>query len=245
MTMGVLPLDMPLDMRPRQVDRDEPDNPCLRDGQNRGRYIIVLWMALFNLAAVALTIVAFAHGWAQLVFSSDVTGLTYMIAAVFLFGLVLSFTKSWRIARETECVSAHNPCPGTLAGDYIESVRGRSAGSRAISASTLRFMVAARISPILHVAGSLVLLGLIGTVLGFIIALSGVSAESATNLSDTSVMVSRLIAGMSVALYTTLEGAILNIWLSVNYRMLSAGAAGLVNGLVALGECNERSRSSC
>ncbi|MFQ5565235.1 MAG: hypothetical protein ACE5EU_02630, partial [Paracoccaceae bacterium] len=83
-----------------------------------------------------------------------------------------------------------------------------------------------------------------GTVLGFIIALAGVSAESATSLSDTSRMVSRLIAGMSVALYTTLEGAVLNLWLSANYRILSAAAARLVNGLVALGEYNERSRSS-
>lgn len=90
-------------------------------------------------------------------------------------------------------------------------------------------------------ASSLVLLGLIGTVLGFIIALSGVSAQSATNLSETSAMVSRLISGMSVALYTTLEGAILNLWLIANYRMLAAGAAGLINGLVALGEDNERS----
>lgn len=228
MKIDVLPLD------PRTARAGRETSP------GRGRYGTVLWLALFNLAAVALTIVAFTHGWAQLVFVSDVTGLTYIIAAVFLFGLVMSFAKSWNIAGETDCVSAHHPCPGTLAGDYIANVRGRSAGSRAISASTLRFLVASRISPVFHVAGSLVLLGLIGTVLGFIIALSGVSAESATNLSDTSAMVSRLIAGMSVALYTTLEGAVLNLWLIANYRMLSSGAAALVNGLVALGEYNER-----
>lgn len=207
----------------------------------RSGYTTVLWMALFNLAAVALLIVAFVHGWAQMVFGSDITGLTYIIATVFLFGLGMSFVKTWKVACETNCVRAHNPCTGTLAAEYIESIRGRSAGSRAISASTLRFQVGSRISPVFHVASSLVLLGLIGTVLGFIIALSGVSAQSATNLSETSAMVSRLISGMSVALYTTLEGAILNLWLIANYRMLAAGAAGLINGLVALGEDNERS----
>ncbi len=215
------------------------NNPMARP--NKSGYTTVLWMALFNLAAVALVIVAFVHGWAQSIFRSDITGLTYIIAVVFLFGLGLSFTQIWKVACETNCVRAHNPCTGTLAADYIENVRGRSAGSRAISASTLRFQIASRISPVFHVASSLVLLGLIGTVLGFIIALSGISAQSATNLSETSAMVSRLIAGMSVALYTTLEGAILNLWLIANYRMLAAGAAGLINGLVALGECNARS----
>lgn len=233
-----------LDMQPGLPDRDETDECFDAAGPDGQRYITILWMALFNLAAFALVAVAFAHGWAQLVFSSDVTGLTYVIAGVFLLGLALSFAKAWKIACEADCVRTHNPCAGTWADNYLESVARRSAGSRAIAASTLRFLVASRISPVHHIAASLVLLGLIGTVLGFIIALAGVSAESATNLSDTSRMVSRLIAGMSVALYTTLQGAVLNLWLSANYRILSAAAARLVNGLVALGEYNERSRSS-
>ncbi|RMF36311.1 MAG: hypothetical protein D6754_11640 [Alphaproteobacteria bacterium] len=124
---------------------------------------------------------------------------------------------------------------------YLVNVRGRSAGSRAITAATLRVFASSRIASVQHFAGSLVLLGLIGTVLGFIIALSGVSAESATNLADTSAMVSRLIEGMSIALYTTLEGAVLNLWLGVNYRMLVASSARLVNRLVALGESHARS----
>jgi hypothetical protein len=240
MKNNVLPLDAQLDL----FDEDETVERSESAGSDRHRFIAVLWMALFNLAAVALVAVAFVHGWAQLVFSSDVTGLTYVIAGVFLFGLVLSFAKAWKIACETDCVRSRNPCAGTWASTYIESITRRSAGSRAIAASTLRLLVASRISPVHHVAGSLVLLGLIGTVLGFIIALAGVSADSATSLSGTSQMVSRLIAGMSVALYTTLEGAILNLWLTANYRILSAAAARLVNGLVALGECNERSRSA-
>lgn len=210
-------------------------------GEYRYRYMAVLWMALFNLAASALLIAAFVQGWAQLVFRSDFTGLTYVIAGVFLFGVVLSFGKAWKIARETNCALDHNPCAGTWASDYLESVWGRSSGSRAIAASVLRFRVGAKIAAVRHVAASLVLLGLIGTVLGFIIALSGVSAESATSLADTAAMVTQLISGMSIALYTTLEGAVLNLWLTVNYRILATGAARLSTSLVALGEANVRS----
>jgi hypothetical protein len=56
-------------------------------------------------------------------------------------------------------------------------------------------------------------LGLIGTVLGFIIALSGVDPEQAQNLDATKAMVATLIVGMSIALYTTLMGALANLWL--------------------------------
>jgi hypothetical protein len=58
-------------------------------------------------------------------------------------------------------------------------------------------------------------LGLIGTVLGFIIALSGVDPEQAQNLDATKAMVAILIVGMSTALYTTLLGALANLWLRV------------------------------
>jgi biopolymer transport protein ExbB/TolQ len=81
-----------------------------------------------------------------------------------------------------------------------------------------------------------VLLGLIGTVIGFIIALSGVDVELAANVDSVGPMISTLIGGMSVALYTTLVGAIFNIWLMVNYRLLLSGTVNLVTSVVELGE---------
>ena len=53
-------------------------------------------------------------------------------------------------------------------------------------------------------------------------------------------MVTELLAGMSVALYTTLVGAVLHLWLMVNYHLLAGGAARLVVALIGLGEANAR-----
>ena len=91
-----------------------------------------------------------------------------------------------------------------------------------------------------HVANSLVLLGLIGTVIGFIIALSGVDPKAVSDVKAISPMVSTLLSGMSVALYTTLAGSLLNLWLMVNHRLLSAAAARFVSALIERGERNER-----
>ena len=45
-----------------------------------------------------------------------------------------------------------------------------------------------------------------------------------------------LIEGMSIALYTTLVGAILNIWLTINHAVLVTGTANLIGEIVSLGE---------
>src|SRR5690606_5296085 len=98
--------------------------------------------------------------------------------------------------------------------------------------------IAHRIALPRHIANNLVLIGLIGTVLGFIISLGGVDPARAPDPNAISPMVSTLIEGMSVALYTTLVGSILHIWLFVNYHMLAAGALKLATSIIELGEAH-------
>ena len=96
------------------------------------------------------------------------------------------------------------------------------------------------VAVIRHLANGLVFLGLIGTVIGFIIALSGVDPESATEIDSVASMVATLINGMSVALYTTLVGAVLYVWLIVNHRILTSGAVSLIGAIIEQGEARER-----
>ena len=80
----------------------------------------------------------------------------------------------------------------------------------------------------------LVFLGLIGTVIGFIIALSGVDPAAATEVENVAAMISTLINGMSVAMYTTLIGSVLYIWLIINYRILVTGTVDLIATIMEL-----------
>ena len=58
-------------------------------------------------------------------------------------------------------------------------------------------------------ANSLVFLGLVGTVIGFIVALSSVDPGTISIAKAVGPLVANLIQGMSIALYTTLVGAVL------------------------------------
>ena len=71
--------------------------------------------------------------------------------------------------------------------------------------------------------------------IGFILALSGVDPSAVGSADNVAPMVSTLIAGMSVALYTTLVGSVLHLWLMINYRMLATGTMHLYNTVVELG----------
>ena len=49
-------------------------------------------------------------------------------------------------------------------------------------------------------------------------------------------MVATLLHGMAMALYKTLVGSVLNVWLMVNYRLLESGATHVLTRVVEQGE---------
>ena len=66
------------------------------------------------------------------------------------------------------------------------------------------------------ISWSLVTLGLIGTVVGFVIALRGVSPDAAGTVEAIGPMVGGLVSGMGVALHPTLLGAGCGLWVEAN-----------------------------
>ena len=204
-------------------------------------YLMLLRFALVNLIASALLAAAYLHGLVDRVLIADQTNLSVAIFLVFLGGLVICTWKILQASRELNQVKSLDPLTPSAVTRYLARLRGRSGNSRAIFATTLRLRLTQRIAVVRHIAGSLVLLGLIGTVLGFIIALSGVDPQRASDVKAIAPMISTLIAGMSTALYTTLVGAVLNVWLMVDYRLLASGTVKLITALVELGEDDGRS----
>ena len=204
------------------------------------RYQLLLRFGLVNLVAFALLGGAVTQGWIATVLAADTTHLSVAIFAVFVAGLGMSARRVWQTSRELNSARAAELSAGSLAARYVSAVRGRSAGARAIAGGALRAKLASRIAAVRQIAGSLVLLGLVGTVIGFIIALSGVDFTAAGDVAAIGPMVSALIEGMSVALYTTLVGAVLNIWLMVNYNLLARGGVKLHAAIVGRGERDAR-----
>jgi hypothetical protein len=200
------------------------------------RHLLTFRFTLVNLVATALLIAAWFEGWVDHALSGDRTRLVTVIVLVFAAGLVECARRIVETSRELNAVRDPGLLPSRRVREYLAAARGRDPQSRGMLASALKLKLTSRIAPVRHVANSLVFLGLIGTVVGFIIALSGVDPAAASDVDAIGPMVSTLISGMSVALYTTLVGSILNIWLMFNYRLLEGGTVRLFTAVVERGE---------
>jgi hypothetical protein len=206
------------------------------------RYLLLLRFGVVNLVGIALLGAAYLQGWVGQIFAADQTRLTSIIFVIFVMGLGLCAWRIVQTSRELNAAKEFEPFAPkpSRALAYTATMKGRAPESRAISATGLRSKLMNRTMVIRNVANSLVFLGLIGTVIGFIIALSGVKPEMAAEAGSIGPMVSTLIDGMSVALYTTLVGAVLNVWLMVNFRLLVTGTVSLTNAIIELGEQHAR-----
>ena len=204
------------------------------------RYLLLLRFTLLNLFGFGLLGAAYAHGLVSDALAADRTYLSLVIFLVFMAGLGLSAFKVWQTSHELNSVRDFESGADTPAARYLAPMAGGDADSRANLVGALRMKIAHRTAVVRHIANSLVLLGLIGTVVGFIIALGGVDPEHASDVKAIAPMVSTLIQGMSTALYTTLVGAVLNVWLMANHQILAGGTVKLITALVEMAEVHAR-----
>jgi len=204
------------------------------------RYLLIVRFTLFNVVALGFAFIAYMEGLLDGIMEGTIFLMCFLIFLVFLYGLVMCAVKMWRTSVELNDLKTRDPDPDSRAGKYLLELDLKDGESRSIRAQTVRLKLSNRISVVRHTANSLVFLGLVGTVIGFIIALSGVDPKSVSSAEAVAPMVATLIQGMSIALNTTLIGAILYLWLIINHRMLASGTVNLINTIIELGESRVR-----
>lgn len=205
------------------------------------RYLLVFRFVLLNVALVACATAVFLQGWLDDMIASDALHLVKIIGIVFLLGLAYSGEFAVKLSRELNEVKGRGFSLGSRAGTFLRSAAGTDSGGRRILLDALRMKLASRLGTVRYVANTLVLLGLVGTVIGFIMALAGISPGAVADVESIGPMVTSMLEGMSVALYTTLAGALLNIWLMLDYRLLDSGATHFLTALMEEGERHARS----
>ena len=200
------------------------------------KYLLILRYSLINLVGLIFLFVLITQGYVTKAIKADITNMVIVILTLFAVGFVLAAYRTFWLSRELN-YSFFKILPNhSLAKEFMQSSKKLDASSRNNLAASLRIKLSSKINYIKFMANTLVILGLIGTVIGFIIALSGVDGSVSSNPEEVSKMVSTLIKGMSVALYTTLVGSICSVWLNICYQIMSTGANNLLSKIIELGE---------
>jgi hypothetical protein len=155
-------------------------------------------------------------------FRSDETGMSYVIAAVFAAGLVISFlsarklTKEWAVLAQIKKTDAipKSSYSADLAAVFAK-LKGFKDKGETVDAHTAIDTYHAkhnsRLRSVSIMAALVISMGLLGTVVGLIMAISGLgSMVENIGLSRTTMMdaLKTTVSGMGTAFYTTFFGAL-------------------------------------
>lgn len=189
-------------------------------------YLLFLrWLAL-NITGAAILLTFHLQGMVVPVFLADSSYICHVIAVLFVYGMVLCGWRVWKTSKELNHV--RNGDGGKIA-DFAALSRG---ADRESVKEAFEIKLMARIGFVRYISSSLVMLGLLGTVIGFIMVLTQIPANAVGDASQVGKLVSTLTSGMGVALYTTLVGAVTNLWLNANYTILRTGVINLIAAIL-------------
>lgn len=166
--------------------------------------LLIYRFLVFNLLVFSFAGAAVWNGTATPIYATDASRITVLITALFAIGWAGTAYETWRIGRGLNDAKRNGPMAGS---------------------GTDRDKVLAKLAWLDDIANWLVSLGLLGTVIGFWMALpDGTVSMDAKGAQSA---VGGLMVGMRTALGTTILGAILAIWHEVNLRLLNTGVVVL------------------
>ncbi len=171
------------------------------------RNLLVYRFLIVNLLAVLAGIFAADRGWLQPLYANDFTYITSIISVLFITCWATTFRRICHVGYEL---------------NRIKNDGGWHMQPGAINKAW------AKVAWLDDVSGWLVDLGLLGTIIGFSYALSGVNESSLSSARGVSDAIGPLMDGMRVALNTTIAGAIFSTWNKINQRMLRTAMSCMI-----------------
>ncbi len=224
-------------------------------GPSQNPYQVFLhWLLLLGLMLFA-ALLLLDLGVLNTLLAQDVTRITAVTLLVFVVGCGHCGVRCWVLARE--CLAFDHLTPGhkvpqlapltpkcSLGSQYLQGL-GPDQQENALAAEILAERLRGSHQVGWFVTGVLVKLGLLGTVVGFILMLGSVSGLENLDTSDIKELMQQMTSGMGVAMNTTLVGLVCSVLLGMQYLLLDRCADRLVADTVALGQMlNTRSGSS-
>ena len=198
-------------------------------------------LILLGIIVVGVVIAA-EQGLVQLTLTNDRSYISYVILAVYAGATVHWLRVSWNLSRETDALNKYEH--GQESGEATAVSRYfRDAHAVAARGGQLGGLVEAFGDRIHNphatghfIADTLLRLGLLGTIVGFILMLLPVAEITTFEASLMQQLLGRMSQGMAVALYTTLAGLVTSTLLKLQYQILDSAAARLVTRVAELSE---------
>jgi hypothetical protein len=197
--------------------------------------IFIYWIYFISLIFIAFYVLA-SLGFISNIFQADISYISSLITFIVIFylfqcGYYLNKLRDAVYFLDKEINSDSNNIFIMIYRDY-QSTNNISKDNKTSSQEDFKLKLYEFSDNGFFVSDLLLKLGIIGTVIGFIIMLSSLSAIDEMNLSKMNNLLLSMSTGMKVALYTTLTGLIGSILLSIQYNFLESKINVFINKAV-------------
>jgi hypothetical protein len=222
------------------------------------RAALLQWMIFTGLSVFA-AVLLWRYGLIRLMVVSDRTYISSLIVILYIVTSGHCFWRTRAIAREAETAkrcrailsapdgtraldAGARALPAGLVTDHIRNLVTKAAtqGEGRIDQTLLLRSLADRLRGSngfgAFASDTLMKLGLLGTIVGFIIMLAPIAGLDAADKVAMKSSMSLMSDGMAVAMYTTLAGLVVSILVRIQYYMLDAATQRVFSDAVMLTE---------
>jgi biopolymer transport protein ExbB/TolQ len=199
--------------------------------------IFLHWLLGSSLILFALLLLL-DQGVLPHIVSQDVTRISLVILILFIGTCCHCGYRAWHLSVQSlhfdellqnpSAFKAQHPQrPHSLISTYLQSLT-REDSQPTLSAEVLAERLSGAHQTGWFITGILVKLGLLGTVVGFVLMLESVNGLENLDTSDLKNLMQQMTQGMGVAMNTTLVGLVCSMVLGAQYLMLDRGADQLL-----------------
>ena len=197
--------------------------------------IFIYWIYFISLIFIAFYVLA-SLGFISNIFQADISYISSLITFIVIFyllqcGYYLNKLRDAVYFLDKEINSDSNNIFIMIYREY-QLTDNISKDNKTSSQEDFKLKLYEFADNGFFVSDLLLKLGIIGTVIGFIIMLSSLSTIDEMNLSKMNNLLLSMSTGMKVALYTTLTGLIGSILLSIQYNFLESKINVFINKAV-------------
>ncbi|MEC9414281.1 MAG: MotA/TolQ/ExbB proton channel family protein [Pseudomonadota bacterium] len=175
------------------------------------------------------------QGLIELVLQGDKSHISKAIIILWAITTVYWIYLSKNVyAEKTSINSESNINPNLSIGKYLEAIdKGED---KDLLLKALETEYAKKLSFGWMAADISLKLGLLGTVIGFILMLQPISELNNTSPEELKIALSSMSSGMAVALFTTLTGLVSSILIRLQFQLTSSSIATLINEITFIKE---------
>jgi len=161
--------------------------------------------------------------------ANDNTRLSFLIIGLFLFASLHSFERSFFLSRQFNTLNAtHTQTISSPIFDYIKASLDKEKEDIAILTEVLAERIRGQHQIGWFVVSALIKLGLLGTVIGFMLMLGSLDSVKSMDIEQVQTLMKTMTKGMKIALNTTLLGLGCSLLLGLQYLFLDRRADQLI-----------------